>query len=181
MDPMSDSLSHIHLELHGDPVQRDEFIRLYLHRRLAPQLAEEFENHYLGCDQCYTELRATELLIHALGEPVLERQRVNDVTVLRFTATSELLAASLELNELSKAIRTQSDTKVLIDLSKVSRIDSTGLGVLMNCYCHAVKNSGALKLLNPDAPVKKVLQITKIDKIVPTFEDENAAIASFQT
>lgn len=177
---MSDGARYTGMDWHGDPEQRDEFIRLYLHHRLAPPLAESFENHYLGCDSCYTELRATELLIHALGEPVVEKVRVNDVTVLRFAENSQLLAASLELNELSKAIRTVSDTKVLIDLTKVSRIDSTGLGVLMNCYCHAVKNSGALKLLNPDAPVKKVLEITKIDRIVPTFEDETTAIASFE-
>ena len=168
------------MDWHSDPVAREEYIRLYLHRRLSASIVEEFEIHYLGCDDCYAELRAAELLIHALGEPILERQRVNDITVLRFTETSELLAASLELNELSKAIRAQNDTKVLIDLSRVSRIDSTGLGVLMNCYCHAVKNAGALKLLNPDAPVKRVFEITKIDKIVPMFEDENAAIASFQ-
>lgn len=165
---------------HGDPVYREDLIRNYLHRRLAPELADRFEDHYLACEECYNELGATELLIRGLGEPVLERKRVQDVTVLRFTEGTELLAASLELNELAKAVRLQKDTKVLIDLSKVSRIDSTGLGVLMNCYCHAVKNSGALKLLNPDAPVKKVLSITKVDSVLQTFDDETAAIASFQ-
>lgn len=166
-------------EWHGDLVYREDLIRKYLHRRLAPELTGRFEDHYLTCDECYNEMRATELLIRGLGEPVLERKRVQDVTVFRFTQDSQLLAASLELNELAAAIRLQKDTKVLIDLSKVSRIDSTGLGVLMNCYCHAVKNSGALKLLNPDAPVKKVLSITKIDAVLQSFEDETAAIASF--
>ena len=94
--------------------------------------------------------------------------------------SSQLLAASLELTELSKAIRVENDTKVLIDLSKVSRIDSTGLGVLMNCYCHAVKNSGALKLLHPDLSVKKVLNVTRIDSLLQSFEDEGAAIRSFE-
>jgi len=164
---------------HGDIVYREDLIRKYLHRQLAPELADRFEDHYLACDDCYNAMRATELLIRGLGEPVLERRRVQDVTVLRFTQGSQLLAASLELNELANAIRLQKDTKVLIDLSKVSRIDSTGLGVLMNCYCHAVKNSGALKLLNPDAPVKKVLRLTKIDSVLQSFEDETAAIASF--
>jgi anti-sigma B factor antagonist len=167
-------------EWHGDPVYREDLIRKYLRRRLAPELADRFEDHYLACDDCYNELRATELLIQGLGEPVLERRRIQDVTVLRFREESELLAASLELNELANVIRAEKDTKVLIDLSKVSRIDSTGLGVLMNCYCHAVKNSGALKLLKPDAPVKKVLSVTKIDSLVQTFEDETAALASFQ-
>ena len=98
---------------------------------------------------------------------------------MKFAQGTQLLAASLELTELSKAVRLESDTKVLIDLSRVSRIDSTGLGVLMNCYCHAVKNAGVLKLLNPDAPVRRVLSMTKIDSVLQTFEDEAAAIESF--
>ena len=124
-------------------------------------------------------MRATELLIRGLAEPIIERKRVNDVTVIRFMENSQLLAASLELTELTKAIRVENDTKVLIDLSKVSRIDSTGLGVLMNCYCHAIKNSGALKLLHPDATVRRVLSVTRIDSVLQTFEDEAAALQSF--
>jgi anti-sigma B factor antagonist len=168
------------MDWHSDPVAREEIIRSYLRRVLPTDLAAEFEAHYLGCDECFEELRATELLIRGLGEPILERQRINDVTVLRFVEGAQLLAASLELNELTNAIRLQNDTKVLIDLSKVSRIDSTGLGMLMNFYCHAVKNSGALKLLNPDAPVKKVLKLTKVDAVLQSFDDEAAALASFQ-
>jgi anti-anti-sigma factor len=111
---------------------------------------------------------------------MVQSKRINDVTVLRFAQGAQLLASSLELTELSNVIRVQKDTKVLIDLSKVSRIDSTGLGVLMNCYCHAVKNAGALKLLNADAPVRRVLSVTKIDSVLQMFEDEAAAIASFE-
>ena len=166
--------------LHDDPVRREEFINAYLRRRLSAELTEQWESHYLACDDCFEEIRATELLIRGLGEPTVERRRVNDVTVLRFAQGTQLLASSLELNELSNVIRVEKDTKVLIDLSKVSRIDSTGLGVLMNCYCHAVKNAGALKLLNADAPVKRVLSVTKIDSILQMFEDEAAAIASFE-
>jgi anti-sigma B factor antagonist len=167
------------MDFHGDPVLREQLIARYLKRRLTAELAGEWESHYLGCDDCFEEIRATELLIRGLGEPVVERKRVNDVTVLKFARGTQLLAASLELTELSQAIRLESDTKVLIDLSKVSRIDSTGLGVLMNCYCHAVKNAGVLKLLNPDAPVRRVLSLTKIDSVLQTFEDETAAIESF--
>jgi anti-anti-sigma factor len=167
------------MNFHDDPVYREEFIIAYLRRRLSADLAEQWESHYLACDLCFEEIRATELLIRGLGEPMVERRRVNDVTVLRFSQSAQLLASSLELNELSNVIRLQNDTKVLIDLSRVSRIDSTGLGVLMNCYCHAVKNAGALKLLNADAPVRRVLSVTKIDSVLQMFEDEAAAIASF--
>ena len=167
------------MNFHEDPVYREEFITGYLTRRLSADLVEQWESHYLACDDCFEEIRATELLIRGLGEPMVESRRVNDVTVLRFAQGTQLLASSLELTELSNVIRVQKDTKVLIDLSKVSRIDSTGLGVLMNCYCHAVKNAGALKLLNADAPVRRVLSVTKIDSVLQMFEDEGAAIASF--
>jgi len=172
------------MNFHEDPVLREEFIVGYLRRRLSADRAEQWENHYLQCSDCLEEIRATELLIRGLGEPkvpepMVETRRVNDVTVLRFAQSAQLLASSLELNELSDVIRVQNDTKVLIDLSRVSRIDSTGLGVLMRCYAHAVKNAGALKLLNADTPVRRVLSVTRIDSLLPMFEDEAAAIASF--
>ena len=167
------------MDFHGDPVQRELLITRYLRHDLTCEQAEAWESHYLGCNDCFEEIRATELLIRGLGEPVVERKRVNDVTVLKFARGTELLAESLELTELSRAIRLENDTNVLIDLSRVSRIDSTGLGVLMNCYCHAVKNAGVLKLLKPDAPVRRVLSVTKIDSLLQTFEDETTAIESF--
>lgn len=162
-----------------DPVQREQIVRGYLLRRLSPAEVEGWENHYLECQDCFDEIRASELLIRALGEPVVQRKRINDVTVLDFSHSAQLLAATIELRELSKAIHLEKDTKVLIDLSNVSRIDSTGLGVLMQCYTHAVKNAGTLKLLRPEAPVRRVLSMTKIDSILQTFDDEAAAIESF--
>jgi anti-sigma B factor antagonist len=167
------------LDFHSDAVFRDQLVTKYLYHMLSADLAEALESHYMECNSCFEEMRATELLIRGLAEPILECKRINDVTVIRFMESSQLLAASLELAELKKAIPLENDTKVLIDLSKVSRIDSTGLGVLMNCYCHAVKNSGVLKLLHPDASVKRVLNVTRIDSVLQTFEDETAALRSF--
>ena len=172
------------MDFHQDPVLREQCILGYLERRMAPGVLEEWENHYLGCTDCFEEMCATQLLIKAAGEiaprqGMVQRHRINDVTVLKFAQGSQLLAASLELAELSDVIRLESDSKVLIDLSRVSRIDSTGLGILMQCHCHAVKNSGALKLLRPETPVRRVLSVTKIDSILQTFEDEAAAVESF--
>lgn len=168
------------MDFHRDPVVREELILRYLERRLATEEATEWEEHYLGCAECFEEMRATELLIRAIGMPVVGSRRVEDVTVLRFAQGTQLLAASLELSELERVVRTPNESRVLIDLSKVSRIDSSGLGVLMSCYCHAIKNSGALKLLNPEPRVRQVLNIARIDSVLETFEDEAAAIDSFR-
>jgi anti-anti-sigma factor len=165
--------------VHHDAIVREETITQYLSRRLSPETAEQFEDHYLECQDCFEEVRATEMLLFGLGQTGVESVRNDDVTVIRFNTSAQLTGTSPDLLALSKLVQSDGDKRVLIDLSGVSRIDSTGLGALMSYYTHAVRNSGVLKLLNPNSQVKKVLSMTRIDSVVPTFEDEAAALASF--
>jgi anti-anti-sigma factor len=165
---------------HNDEVFRARTTAAYLLRRLDAEEQTEFEDHYLTCEDCFEELRGTELLIFGAGQPVIERTQSNDITVIRFAGTTQLTGNSSELTELARMMQGNSETKVLIDLSRVSRIDSAGLGMLMNCYTHAIRNAGAFKLLHPNTQVKQVLSITRINSVIATFDDEHAALLSFQ-
>ncbi len=166
---------------HRDAILREEIISRYLSRKLDSGLADSFESHYLACQDCFEEVRAAELLIYSLGRSAaIECARSRDVTVIRFSGAAELTSTSSVLADLEGVVQDRGDTKVLIDLSRVSRIDSAGLGALMSCYTHAVRNSGVLKLLRPNAQVKRVLSLTHLDTVVPAFEDETAALQSFQ-
>ena len=100
--------------------------------------------------------------------------------VLEFSHPAQLVRQAQELRQLLAGVMEQKDTKVLIDLSRVSRIDSAGLGMLINCYSHAVRNHGMLKLLRPSAPVQNLLRLTRIDSVLETYEDEAKALESFQ-
>ncbi len=152
----------------------------YLSRRLDSDEQSAFEDHYLGCEDCFEELRGTELLLFGLGQPVVEKTHSDGIAVIRFAGGAQLTGASSELTELGRLMQGNSETKVLIDLSRVSRIDSAGLGMLMNCYTHAVRNAGVLKLLHPNKQVQQVLSITRIDSVVSSFDDENKALESFR-
>ena len=169
------------MRFHDDPLQREERIRDYVLRRLAPAAVEEFESHYLVCDECYEELRVTQLMLAGLAQSRIERRRLEDVVVLEFSHPAQLIRQAQELRQLLDGVLEQKDTKVLIDLSRVSRIDSAGLGLLINCYSHAVRNRGMLKLLHPTAPVRDLLRLTRIDGVIETFDDESLALASFQS
>ena len=168
------------MQHHDDPVQRETQIRDYLLKRLDPAAAEAFESHYLACDQCFEELRASELLLAGLGQSKVDRRRLEDVVVLEFSRPVQLTRQSREMAALLQGVFEQKDTKVLIDLSRVSRIDSAGLGLLMSCYSHAVRNRGMLKLLRPSAPVQNLLRLTKIDSVLETYDDEHQALSSFR-
>jgi anti-sigma B factor antagonist len=168
------------MQPHDDPLQREELIRNYLLKRLGPAEAEAFEGHYLACDECFEELRASELLMSGLTEVGVDRRQLpQDVVLLRFSTPVQLTRQSPETTALLQGVLEQKDTKVLIDLSRVSRIDSSGLGALMNCYSHAIRNHGMLKLLNPSQQVRDLLRLTHIDSVVETYEDVQKAIQSF--
>ena len=166
------------MEFHQDLTQREELIRNYLLKKVDADTAEAFESHYLACDDCFEELRVSRTLLAGLRQARIELRRVDDVLVLQFAGPAELIRQSLELDELQRAFR-QNDTKVLIDLGRVVKIDSAGLGQLIYHYSHVVKNQGTLKLLNPNAEVETLLRLTRIDSVLETYHDERQALASF--
>jgi anti-sigma B factor antagonist len=162
-----------------EPLEREEVIARYLARSLDSEAVEEFEGHYLGCDECFDEMRVSDRLAADLRATNLAWKQTGGVSVLRFKTNTELTHSAHELEELRKEVLEQSDTKVIIDLSRVTRIDSAGLGQLMSCYSHLIKNRGALKVLNPKPEIRKMLDMTGLSTIIPTFQDEQEAVGSF--
>src|SRR5579863_2974281 len=163
-----------------EPIQREQIIAKYLSRSLDSEAVEEFEGHYLGCDECFDEMRVSERLAADLRASNLAWKQTGGVSVLQFKANAQLTHSAQELEELRKEVLEQSDSRVIIDLSRVTRIDSAGLGQLMSCYSHLVKNRGALKVLNPTPEIRKLLDMTGLSTVIPTFQDEREALNSFK-
>ena len=69
--------------------------------------------------------------------------------------------------------------KLIVNLAKVSYMDSTGLGELVSCYTQMKRVSGQMKLLNPNNRLHQLLVITKLITVFETFDSEAAAIFSF--
>ncbi len=68
---------------------------------------------------------------------------------------------------------------LLLNLEKVSYMDSAGIGELVACYKRAKEASGTVKLLNPSGKVYDLLQLTKLEEVFETFKDEKQALVSF--
>jgi anti-sigma B factor antagonist len=167
------------MNFHDNPLALEVLIAAYLARRLDPAVAEAFESHYLGCQDCFEELEAAELLRRALHDRNLETLERKDVLVLRFGGPATLIWQSRDLAELAQCCQNPQDSKVVLDLSGVSRIDSSGLGELMRMHVHLARSSGALKVVNPSAAVTALLRVTRMDTVIETYADENHAVKSF--
>lgn len=66
---------------------------------------------------------------------------------------------------------------VVLDLSALKRIDSSGLSALLSVLKAARSAGGDIVLLRPSAAVVSVLRLTRLDQILEAFEDEASALA----
>ena len=70
-------------------------------------------------------------------------------------------------------------SKILIDFTEVTFMDSAGIGELVASYRTIGRLGGALKILNPGSKVQDSLTLTNLLPIFEVFEDEEEAVASF--
>ncbi len=161
-------------------MNREQTIARYLARSLDSEAVEEFEAHYLGCDECFEELRVTERLVQDLRSSNLAWKQNGGISVLRFRANAELTQTARELDQLRREVLEQSDSRVIVDLSRITRIDSAGLGQLMGCYTHLVRNAGTMKIVNARPEIRKILDMTGISALLPHYRDEQDAVRSFE-
>jgi len=68
---------------------------------------------------------------------------------------------------------------ILIDLSGVSTMDSSGIGELVATYTTVTNRGGKLKLLHLPPKIQDIMQVTQLITVFEVFDDEDEAIASF--
>jgi anti-sigma B factor antagonist len=104
----------------------------------------------------------------------IDRVAVLDL-VGRLTSTdgSGLLKAAVD------RLIAEQKTDILLNLSQLSYIDSSGLGEMIACYTTASKAGGAVKLAHLTAKIQDLLSITKLITVFDTFDTEQLALESF--
>ena len=70
-------------------------------------------------------------------------------------------------------------TKVILDLSHVDYVDSTGLGGMVICYTSIKRLDGALKLVNPNKRNIEMLALTRLYTVFEVFTDLLDAVNSY--
>ena len=73
--------------------------------------------------------------------------------------------------ELHHLLATSQPKGLILDLSEISEIDSSGLGELVILYTTSGHQGARLCLLNPSERVFRVIQATHLTEILPQFAD----------
>ena len=69
--------------------------------------------------------------------------------------------------------------RLLVDLSAVRFLDSSGLGALVRAMTTSQSEGGQTKLVGVGPQVRKLLEMTKLDSVFEMYEDLETAAASF--
>ena len=69
--------------------------------------------------------------------------------------------------------------KIVINLSKVTYVDSSGLATLVEILKNMRSYGGRLRLTNLSSKVKSLFEITKLEKLFEIMADEQDAISTF--
>jgi anti-sigma B factor antagonist len=70
--------------------------------------------------------------------------------------------------------------KILLNLADVTQIDSSGVSSMVRMRTSLRRQGGDVRLLHPSKHAMDVLRVLHLVEVIPTFEEENLAVASFE-
>ena len=103
-----------------------------------------------------------------------------DVTILDLRGRATIGVDSDLLNSHLNKLIASGVLKVLLNLADVTQLDSSGISAIVRTYVSLRAKNGDLKLLCPCGHVLEVLRTLHLLEVIPSFEDETQALASFR-
>jgi anti-sigma B factor antagonist len=109
---------------------------------------------------------------------VLCQRNVGPVTILEL-AERLTIENVPELRDTLQHLGDEGRLYLLLDCSRISVIDSQGIGSLVGNWVSFKKRCGKLELLSPTVRLREVLQIVGLHKVIECFDDIGQALRAF--
>jgi anti-sigma B factor antagonist len=111
----------------------------------------------------------------------VDKKRIEGMSLLSVEGIIKLGESAEFLAENLKRILEKDDGHVLLDLSGINYIDSTGIGELVGYLGRFGDRGRKLILVNPSQRIRKLLEVAQLDTLFPSYDDLDAAIAAEKT
>lgn len=108
-------------------------------------------------------------------------RKIGNVTVLDIDGNLRMGEGSAELQKTIRRLLEEGQNQILLNLSRVAYIDSSGLGELVAAHVALGKRGGRIKLLHLTHRVRELMTITKLLTVFDAYENETEAIDSFKS
>lgn len=102
-----------------------------------------------------------------------------DVLVLEAAGKMAIGAGDVRIRDAVRDALAAGHRKLLIDMERVTMLDSSGVGELVSGYTSAVKRGGSVKLARVGRRPREVLMATQLTNVLEIFADVDSALRSF--
>ena len=103
----------------------------------------------------------------------------NDVTILYPEGKITLGDGDQELGEAVRTSLEQGARKVLINFSKVSYLDSSGVGELVGCYTSVKGKGGELRICGMNSRIFSLITMTSLHSVFDVKDTEEESLSGF--
>ena len=104
---------------------------------------------------------------------------VDNVEIITLQGKITIGSGDTQLREVISNAINAGKTNVLLDLSGVTTIDSSGIGELVGSYTSVSNRGGKLKLLHLPAKLNELLHVTQLITVFEVYDNEQEAVNSF--
>jgi anti-sigma B factor antagonist len=117
----------------------------------------------------------------ASSKPGFAIRNVNGVTVLDVTGSLVRMRPAEAFRDQIMQLLNGGKKDFAVNLTEVPYIDSTGVGALLAAHKSIIQAGGKCKFFAAQSEISHTLKRVHLDKIFELFDDEAAALGSFQT
>jgi anti-sigma B factor antagonist len=111
------------------------------------------------------------------GDFHLDVEQRGDASVVTIRGSAGMTAADT-LREALETLAAREVPVIVIDLSGMEFISSLGLGAIINGHLKCRHHNGRIKLVNPRASVRRLLETTRLTKLFAVHPTVEQALAS---
>ncbi|MBD3235843.1 MAG: anti-sigma factor antagonist [Candidatus Eisenbacteria bacterium] len=106
-------------------------------------------------------------------------RKVGDVVVFDLKGALEGGEKSYRIKDVVKEQLAAGQRKFLLNLDKVTFVNSTGVGIVAMVFTSISNAGGEMKICNANEKVSRVMMITKLLEVFDSYYQEDEALAAF--